>query len=53
MTPERAKAMRVWAERKRRILRWLSQGMSQAAIADKLGVRRQRVHQIINGKRGK
>lgn len=44
------KEMAVFKRRKARILALIASGMSQADIGRKLGMKRQRVHQVANGK---
>lgn len=42
--------MAAWAQRKSEILSMISSGVSQAEIARQLGVKRQRIHQIVSGR---
>ena len=41
---------KMWAKRRKRILAMLQSGISQAEIARRLDVTRQRIYQIIKGK---
>jgi len=46
------KELAAYRKRKARILALIAAGVSQAEIGRKFGIKRQRVHQIVNGRNG-
>ena len=44
-----AKQIEAWAKRRKTIIEWRRSGLTLAEIAKRLGVSRQRVHQIATG----